>query len=78
MQNKKLELYQSHFHVLNNWWKTHFYSPEITWQQEDNADHAGDKSTADDVTQQVNQNGTCSEEEVKEWSHRMPENQMTL
>lgn len=57
---------------------THLDSPEVTWQQEDDGDHGGNETTAEDITQQVDQDGACSEEEMEEWGQRMSETQISV
>lgn len=53
----------------------HLDSPEVTWQQEYDGDHGGNETAVEDVTQQVDQDGTRSEEDVEErsqWVSEMP------
>lgn len=54
-------------------WPAHLDSPEVTWQQKDDGDHAGNETTAEDITQQVDQDGTRSEEQMEEWGQRVSE-----
>lgn len=63
---------------LNTTWSAHLDSPKITWQQEDDGDHAGNEATTEDVTEQVDQDGAWSEEEVEEWGQRMSETQFVI
>lgn len=53
----------------------HLDSPEVTWQQEYDGDHGRNETAVEDVTQQVDQDGTRSEEDVEErsqWVSEMP------
>lgn len=51
----------------------HLDSPEVTWQQEYDGDHGGNETAVEDVTQQVDQDGTRSEEDVEERSQWVSE-----
>lgn len=53
------------------------YSPEVTGEQEDDGDHGGDEAGAEQVTEEVDQRGPDSEEEVEEGRHGMPGNTLT-
>lgn len=51
---------------------THLYRPEVTGQQEDYRHHGGDEAAANDLAEQVHEDGGHSEEEVEEGRHGMP------
>lgn len=50
----------------------HFDCPEVTGEQQDDRHHAADEATAEDLTQQVGEDGGDSEEEVEEGGHGVP------
>lgn len=87
-KKKRVKLQQQHNpltkRTLWTWWPDrkghthtgrppHLNSPEVTWQQEYDGDHRGDETGTKDVAQQVDQDGARSEEEVEEWSQRVPD-----
>lgn len=51
---------------------SHLYCPEVTGEQQDDGHHVGDEAFIDELTEQVGEDGTDSEEEVEESSHWMP------
>lgn len=51
---------------------THFYCPKVTGKQQDDGHHVGNEAFIDELTEQIGEDGTDSEEEVEESSHWMP------
>lgn len=54
--------------------KTRLHGPEVAGEQEDYRHHAGDEASAEEVTEQVREDGADSEEQVEEGGHRMSAN----
>lgn len=54
--------------------RTHLDGPEVTRQQQDDGDHAGDEAAAHKLTEQVGQDGAHTKEQVKEGRHWVPGN----
>lgn len=50
----------------------HLDSPEVTTEQQDDGHHRGDEATAEQLTQQVDEDGADAEEQVEERCHWMP------
>lgn len=52
---------------------THLYCPKVAGEEEDDCDHATDEAAAQDLTQEEYQDGSATEEQMKEGSQRVPE-----
>lgn len=69
-------------HDTNNrakcWRDAHLYCPEITWQKQNDGDHIGDETSDEKLTKEVDEDGACAEEEMKEAGLRVSEKNKLL
>lgn len=55
--------------------QTYLDCPKVTWQQQDNCHHTGNKAAAEQFTEQIDHDGADSKEQMKKWRHWVSGNQ---